>query len=185
MSELKLQFRCPHCQEVLHIHARYLGQVGKCNKCGGRIALVGHENPDVVQAASLVDDGAGVKDMRPATDAQRATLRDMGVSEAEVSNALRHEVSTIIQQVRLDLKNFEPPSEGQLELLKRLGVTDDERAMVRTKEEASRLIDGLQPKPSEAQLSYLARLGATPAQMAEITTRAQAGELIEKLLRGE
>ncbi len=185
MSDLKLQFRCPHCQEVLHISSRYLGQVGKCNKCSGRIALVGHENPDVVQAASLVDDGAGVRDMRPASEAQREVLRDMGVPEAQAAHALRHEVSTIIQQVRLDIKTFEPPSDAQLELLKRLGVTDDERSLVRTKDEASKLIDGLQPKPSDAQLSYLARLGATPAQLAEITTRGQAGELIEKLLRGD
>ncbi|MFM1919964.1 MAG: hypothetical protein RLZZ303_1598 [Candidatus Hydrogenedentota bacterium] len=184
MSEFMLQFRCPHCQQVLRIAPKFLGQTGKCNKCAGRIALVGHENPDVVQMASLVDDGMAARDQRPATDAQRDLMRRMGAPEDAVVNALRHDVSTIIQVARNDLKTSEAPSQSQMELLKRLGVTDEERALVRTRAEASKLIEGLQPKPTEAQLAYLKRLGASPEQMAGVVTRSQAGELIEQLLRG-
>jgi predicted RNA-binding Zn-ribbon protein involved in translation (DUF1610 family) len=169
-----LQFRCPHCAEVLRINPKYLGQVGKCKRCGGRIALIGSDNPDIVQAASLVDDGHGVRDTRPATPAQQEYLRSAGVAEEHVANAQRHDVSTLIQLVREDLRDHDPPTTAQMELLKRL---------VRTRSEASRLIEGLQPKPTEAQLQYLERLGATPEQLAAITTRSEAGELIEQLLR--
>jgi hypothetical protein len=178
-----LQFRCPHCAEVLRINPKYLGQVGKCKRCGGRIALIGSDNPDIVQAASLVDDGHGVRDTRPATPAQQEYLRSAGVAEEHVANAQRHDVSTLIQLVREDLRDHDPPTTAQMELLKRLGVTDEERSLVRTRSEASRLIEGLQPKPTEAQLQYLERLGATPEQLAAITTRSEAGELIEQLLR--
>jgi hypothetical protein len=181
--DVKLQFRCPHCGEVLRINAKYLGQVGSCKKCAGRIALVGHENPDVVQVASLVDDGAGVKDNRPASDAQRALLRDVGVPEERAAGAMRHEVTTLIQVVRDDVRETEPPTSAQMELLRRLGVTDKERALVRTKAEASHLIEGLQPKPTESQVQYLKRLGVPPEKVDKIATRSEAGEMIEQLLR--
>lgn len=181
--EQKLQFRCPHCKEVLQISPRYLGQVGKCKRCGGRIALIGVANAGVVQAASLVDDGENLRDERPATEAQREYLRNLGVPEERVDNAKRHDVSTLIQLVREDMRDPDPPTTAQMVLLKRLGVTEDERNLVRTRGDASRLIEGLQPKPTEAQLQYLARLGATPEQISAISTRSEAGELIEKLLR--
>lgn len=181
--DLMLQFRCPHCREVLKINAKYLGQVGSCKRCGGRIALIGHENPDVIQSASLVDDGAGVQDRRPATEAQRAALEQVGVSPERAANALRYEVTTMIQQVRSDLQDREPPTSAQLELLRRMGMSDEDRAKVASKAEASHIIDSLQSKPTEAQLQYLKRLGASPSQIETISTRSAAGELIEKLLR--
>lgn len=181
--DLMLQFRCPHCREVLKINAKYLGQVGSCKRCGGRIALIGHENPDVIQSASLVDDGVGMQDRRPATEAQRAALEQVGVSPERAANALRYEVTTMIQQVRSDLQDREPPTSAQLELLRRMGMSDEERAKVASKAEASHIIDSLQSKPTEAQLQYLKRLGASPSQIETISTRSAAGELIEKLLR--
>ncbi len=181
--DLILQFRCPHCREVLKINAKYLGQTGACKRCGGRIALVGHENPDVVQTASLVDDGAGVKDQRPATEAQRTALEQMGVPPERAASALRYEVTTMIQQARTDLQDLEPPTSAQLELLRRMGMSDEERARVGSKADASHLIDSLQSKPTEAQMQYLKHLGASASQMTAASTRSAAGELIEKLLR--
>lgn len=181
--DLMLQFRCPHCREVLKINAKYLGQTGSCKRCSGRIALVGHENPEVVQMASVVDEGAGVQDRRPATDAQRAAMESMGIPKEQAAKALRHEVTTMIQQVRSDLQDLEPPTMSQMELLRRMGMSDEERTKVLSKAEASHLIDSLQHKPTDAQLQYLKRLGASSSQIDAIASRSAAAELIEKMLR--
>lgn len=35
-----ITFVCPHCKHNLQIPEKYLGQSGKCNRCGGKISIV-------------------------------------------------------------------------------------------------------------------------------------------------
>jgi len=180
-----LQFQCPHCDNVLNIRPEHLGRTGKCNRCQGRIALLGENETGSVQMASVVGETPAPEPSKPATEAQRDYLRDLGTPEETIEGVDRSKASTLIEQKREEAAAEEPPSDAQLDLLRRLGVTDEERTLVGSKAEASRLIDQLQPRPTEHQLYYLKRLGASDDELAQITTRSQASEIIEKLLRGK
>jgi hypothetical protein len=182
---MTLQFRCPHCQNILRVRPEYLGRAGKCNRCSGRIALLGENDRSRVQAASVLDEAPIEPNAPPATERQKDYLRDLGVDAAEVEQVDRSSASTLIQKRRDDLAAEEPPTEAQLTLLARLGLHDGELALVRSKSYASQLIDQLQPRPTQHQLYYLRRLGVPEADIAAISSRSEASDLIEQWLRHE
>ena len=140
-------FICPHCKEHLRINAEHVGLRGKCNKCGGKIALIGQAETEAPQMASVL----GELPLEPARPARAES---------------------------------EPPTQRQLDYLRDLGMPRAELAGVKTKAEASRLIEAWLPPPSESQRAYLARLGATSEQIAVLRTKAEAADLIQRFLSG-
>ncbi|MBI1317993.1 MAG: hypothetical protein GC168_03455 [Candidatus Hydrogenedens sp.] len=182
---IMLQFRCPHCEDILQIRPEHLGRAGKCNKCNGRIVLMGENDPSRIQAASVPQERPVDPNPQPATDAQRAYLHDLGTPEEELAGIDRSQASTLIQRKQSDAAENDAPTEAQLSLLARLGVKTDDLALVRNKAQASKLINDLQPKPSQHQLYYLRRLGVPEHEIGAIATRSEASERIELLLRGQ
>jgi len=182
-----MQFRCPYCQKVLNIPGRYAGQRGTCNKCGGKIALVGASKTGGIPTASRVAPEQGQSEAashEPVTENQAAYLHDLGVSPDEARRLDRQKASTLIEQKQNERSESEPPTEKQINLLRRLGLSGKELAGIPSKAEASRRIEALQPPPTPRQLEYLERLGATPEQRAALKTRSEASDLIERALRG-
>jgi len=148
-----LSFICPYCQQTLQVAPQQLGQRGRCNKCGGRIALVGRADAQRPQMASQVFDPDNAPGTTPAAVPTAAARAEQ-----------------------------EAPTARQLEHLQRLGASPQEIAALRSNAEASRLIDARQPPPTKSQIAYLERLGATPELLARVKTKAQASALIEKIL---
>ena len=150
-----LTFICPHCQHELKIIARHLGLRGTCNRCGGRIALIGRADAQRPQMASQIG------------ETPEGTARP-GLQRALVSAKMQ----------------MEPPTERQLDYLRRLGLPKAQLEKVGNKAEASRLIEEWLPPPSQSQRDYLARLGATDDEIAALRTKAQAADLIQRFLSG-
>lgn len=79
-----------------------------------------------------------------------------------------------------------PPSEGQLQYLRKLGAAEEDLAVL-DRETASALIDQMtsanqrQEPPTEKQWAYLKRLGADARQLARVTNKAEASALIEAM----
>ncbi len=178
-------FICPHCHDVLKVAEVHLGMRGRCNKCGGRIALIGDRGATGPQAASPVveemeDDGSGVPP-KPPTDKQLAYLRALGASPDRIVGIDRERASTMIDELKVRRQESEAPTEKQLAHLKRLGASARQLAGVRSKAEAAALIEELHLLPTANQMAYLKELGATGAQLASVKTRAAASDLIDEL----
>lgn len=181
-----MHFICPYCEKLLTIDEKHLGKRGRCNRCQGRIALLGtpHENRPL--RATAVDEGDDSLDEpeTPATPAQRHYLKDLGVPEHEAAAFTRSHAETEITFRAAARTEEEPASPKQIEYLQRLGLHPKRLAAVTSKAEASRLIEEMLPPPTETQLEYLTRLGANRGQILGLRSRSQASELIEAILRG-
>lgn len=103
-------FICPHCQHSLEVAPQHLGQRGRCNRCGGRIALVGRADAQRPQLASKINESAP------------APRCNVGVFPVPPTAQ-------------------EPPSKSQMEYLTRLGATPGLLERVKTKAQASALIE--------------------------------------------
>ncbi len=178
-----LTFICPHCQKELQIKPAYLGQRGKCNKCGGRIALIGRMDTPRAQVASKVVDAPEGK-APPPTPKQVAAVKNLGAAPEQIASLDRENTGNILQQLKRVQAEREAPTDRQLEYLKQLGVPEPELAAVKSKGQASRMIDQWLPPPSDSQREYLARLGATGEQIAALRTKSDAAELIQRFLAG-
>lgn len=178
-----LTFICPHCQNTLKINPEHVGLRGKCNRCGGRIALIGHRDAQRPQMASRIGDEPE-EDTRPATPAQRAAVLRMGADAATAAQLTRAEVGPVFDDLRRARNASLPATPAQLDYLRRLGLPDAQLAEVSTREEASRLITEWLPPPTPSQKAYLARLGATEGQIAALKTKSDAAELIQRFLSG-
>lgn len=176
-----LTFICPHCHQQLKINAEHVGLRGKCNKCGGRIALIGRADAQRPQMASRIAE-SGEEDTRPATPRQVELARKLGAPATALESLNRAQAETVIVQQRDLRAEHEPPTERQLDYLKRLGLPAEQAAAIRSKAEASRLIDQWLPPPTKAQRDYLERLGATPSQLAALRTKTEAAALIQQFL---
>ena len=160
-----LTFICPHCDQQLRINVEHLGLRGKCNKCGGRIALVGRADAQRPQMASRL-----------------AEENDLDAVASPTTSASRNNAPTVLVTPREASAEHEPPTARQLDYLKRLGLPAAELQAVGSKAEASRLIEAWLPPPTQSQREYLHRLGATPAQIAVLRTKSDAADLIQRLL---
>ena len=101
-----LIFVCPHCEASLRIAEKYLGQKGRCKKCGGRIALLGQADATVPQRASRVGIEEGgeaqqkTKTSKPATEKQCNYLRALGMDGAALTGLSSVKASEYIDQLR-------------------------------------------------------------------------------------
>jgi len=180
-----LLFLCPHCDELLKVPETYLGQRGRCNKCGGRIALIGDANVTTPQAASLVADETApdprLGPPKPASDKQLDYLRALGAPEQVLQDLDRERASTLIDELKEKRQRGESPTEKQWAYLKRLGATERQLAGVRSKADAARLIEDLHLSPTADQIKRLTALGASGARLAALKSKAAADALIEEL----
>ena len=179
-----LIFVCPHCEASLRIAEKYLGQKGRCKKCGGRIALLGKADATAPQRASRVgieERGEAQEASKPATEKQCNYLRTLGMDEAALTGLNSVKASEYIDQLRKKKRGQEPPTEKQLDYLRRLGASTKQIQTLSSKEAASTLIEEMHLLPTAEQLKYLKNLGASGAQLATIRTRGHAAALIDEL----
>ncbi len=185
-SAQMLQFSCPHCDQILCVPEAHLGKRGRCNKCGGRIALIGRAGATGIQAASAVADGLeagndGQDSVQPATEKQLEFLRSLGAPAHMLNGLDRERASTLIDCMKNQRLAAEPPTEKQLAYITRLGASEGQLRRVRSKAEASALIEDLHLSPTAEQMERLHQLGATGAQLAVLKHKAGANALIEAL----
>lgn len=180
-----LLFLCPHCDALLKVPEAYLGQRGRCNKCGGRIALIGDVNVTAPQAASAVADETApdprLGPPKAATDKQLAYLRGLGAPEQALHGIDRERASALIDEIKAKRQHGEPPTEKQLAYLKRLGAPERQMGRVRSKADAARLIEDMHLSPTAEQIKRLNALGAGGARVATLKSKAAAEALIEEL----
>lgn len=177
-----LLFICPYCDDILKVPGEYLGQRGRCNKCGGRIALLGTPGLSTPQAASRVTDDLSDEELaQPATEKQLEVLREMGAAEGRLAGMTRDNASRLIQALRQRRLESDPPTEKQLDYLRKLGASATQLRAVTNKAEASALIEEMHLQPTTAQLDYLRDLGVPGARLAVLKTRGQASALIEEV----
>jgi len=132
----------------LRVPERFQGHAGRCTHCQARIALLGSGAGEAPLRATLVADrGQAVPESPashgPATDKQRDYLRALGVTENEIALLDRAAASERIDAIRAAQQNVAPPTARQLAYLHKLGATAAQRAALRSRAEASRLIDAL------------------------------------------
>jgi hypothetical protein len=179
-----LLFICPYCNEILKVPGEYLGQKGRCNKCGGRIALIGNPGLSTPQAASRVTDDISDEELsQPATEKQLEVLRDMGALEARLAGITKDNASRLIQALRQRRLESDPPTGKQLDYLRKLGASESQIRAINSKAEAATLIEEMHLRPTAAQLDYLRDLGVPGARLAALKTRGQASALIEEARR--
>lgn len=134
-------FICPHCKQTLRINAEHVGLRGQCNKCGGKIALIGQAERETPQMASVLGELPAEAtrppraESEPPTQRQLNYLRDLGMSQAELAG-----VNSKAKASRLIEAWLPPPTESQRAYLARLGATSEQIAVLRTKTEAADLI---------------------------------------------
>jgi len=183
-----LQFICPYCDQPLRVPTDYVGQRGKCKKCGARIALLGDPAKTGPQRATRVEDEVETpetaKGPLPPTQAQLDYLLILGADQAELEGLDRQSASELIEQRRQDRRGDDLPTEAQLAYLRRLGLSTKELLAVGSKAEAGFLIERLQPPPTDNQLAYLRRLGARQGDIASLRTKSEAAAMIERFLSG-
>ncbi len=179
---MKLLFICPHCDHELHIPPTYLGMKGRCNKCQGRIALIGNANERGPQRASVIEDTPPSGNGRAKLSSrQQALLEELGVSTEEAAALDKEQASALIRERISAKRHTKPATEKQIAYLKRLGAPNAQLEQVHTKEEAAQLIEEMHLQPTAAQMTYLRNLGANGVQLARLKTRGQASALIQEL----
>ncbi|MBI3117512.1 MAG: hypothetical protein HYZ00_02430 [Candidatus Hydrogenedentes bacterium] len=176
-----IRFACPLCEAILRVPPEYVGLRGHCNKCGGRIALLGNQDDGRVQRASIVADAPPEPpDTRPATLRQIDHLRRAGMTEAGLGQLTRSQASTLILR-QAQRRGQDAPTEKQLGHLQRLGASQAQLDSVRTRAEASALIEEMHLRPTAAQIKLLNELGATGEHIARLKSKGEASALIDDL----
>ena len=171
-------FICPHCEQNLHIRPQFLGFRGYCKKCGGRIALIGERNLLNAQPAHALPPRAVVI---PST-----TVEPIAPSEgfeSRLDEALEDIQVWDDELVGGDggsTNGQSPPTREQIVRLKELGATEGQLGHLRTRGEAIRLIEVLQPPPTEEQLALLRSYGVTEDEITFLTTEGVAQAMIEE-----
>jgi DNA-directed RNA polymerase subunit RPC12/RpoP len=179
-----LQFICPRCHATLRVPTKYLGQRGSCKHCSGKIALIGRADATHPQFASLVENEASGPKGPPPTEAQQARLAALRVAPTQIAGMDRRDASDAIANLQQQVGHAEPPSEKQLEYLRKLGASEAMLAAVRSKADASDLIEAMHLRPTLGQIQHLQRLGATGEQIATLRSKGEAESLIQRLQRG-
>lgn len=168
-------FICPHCEQTLQIRPQFVGFRGYCKKCGGRIALIGNRNmltaqraqalePRVIHVAEPTQHGSG-----PIASSLDAALESISGWDDEVVTDFEDEAETEA-----------PPTDEQRRRLRELGATEGQLLRLRTKGDAIRLIEVLQPPPTEEQLALLRSYGVSDEELAFLTTQGVAQAMIDE-----
>ena len=176
-----MRFVCPYCESTLNIPERFLGQRGMCNKCGGRIALIGVADRAEPQRASKIGEAPAPDPAKPATEKQLDFLRDLGARADALEGLDREDASAAIDAMKTARRNSEPATEKQVAYLARLGATKAQIARAQSKEAASQLIEAMHVHPTPEQLALLRELGAPGAKVAALKSSGAAAALIEEL----
>lgn len=168
-------FICPHCEQSLQIRPQFLGFRGYCKKCGGRIALIGNRNMLTAQRAQPLGPRViavaepGDNPSHPFESTLDAALESISGWDDEVVTDFEDEAETEA-----------PPTENQLRRLRELGATEGQLLRLRTKGEAIRLIEVLQPPPTEEQMALLRSYGVSEQELAFLTTEGVAQAMIDE-----
>lgn len=117
----------------------------------------------------------------PASEKQIEYLKVLGAPAHVLEGLDRDRASTLIDCLRGQRQGAEAPTEKQTAYLKRLGASDTQLRRIRSKAEASRLIEDMHLSPTAEQMERLHQLGATGAQLAVLKSKAAADALIESL----
>jgi len=168
-------FICPHCEQTLQIRPQFLGFRGYCKKCGGRIALIGNRNMLTAQRAQALEPRviaiaeSTANSPNPFESTLEAALEDISGWDDEVVTDFEDEAETEA-----------PPTEAQLRRLRELGATESQIGRLKTKGDAIRLIEVLQPPPTEEQLAILRSYGVSEEELAFLTTEGVAQAMIDE-----
>lgn len=168
-------FICPHCEQSLQIRPQFLGFRGYCQKCGGRIALIGNRNVLTAQHAqplgprviTVAEPAAGQPN--PFVSSLDAALESISGWEDDVVTDFEDEAETEA-----------PPTENQLRRLRELGATEGQLHRLKTKGDAIRMIEVLQPPPTEEQMALLRSYGVSEDELAFLTTEGVAQAMIDE-----
>jgi len=172
-------FICPHCEQNLQVRPQFIGFRGYCKKCGGRIALIGERNMLNAQRAQALPPREVIA---PAPAAIVPVAPSAGF-ESRLDQALDeiHAFDDEISQgIGMPQHGQAPPTSDQIARLHELGATEGQISHLKTKGEASRLIEVLQPPPTEEQLALLRSYGVTDEELAYLTTEGVAQAMIEE-----
>lgn len=183
----RLPFICPHCENVIMVRLQYLGLRGTCNKCGGRIALIGRRDATEPQRAEALPQVESSWVMRssgqsPAPEgspfnpeAFEATLDEI-FNEADHSGKEIHRLAPFLDRHATD---------EQMRGLKDLGATESQLGGVDNYADAVKLAEILEPPPSKDDLARLRAMGASEEEIQQVTTRGEAWALLEELQNPE
>lgn len=171
-------FICPHCEQNLQIRPQFLGFRGYCKKCGGRIALIGERNMMNAQRAQALPEKTAVEPSPPAitpvapSEGFESRL-DLALDDIHAWD------DEIAREIGLSSDGQAPPTADQLARLNELGATEGQLSHLKTKSDASRLIEVLQPPPTEEQIALLRSYGVSDEELAFLTTEGVAQAMIE------
>lgn len=152
--------------------------------CNGHIALIGRSDATGIQAATAVaENPSAMPDgpELPPTSRQLEYLRVLGARPEDVAVLNRGAAAMLIDQLTQERQQCEQPTEKQWAYLRRLGVPDRQMRQVRSKADASALIEDSHLSPTPEQMVLLRDLGASGAQLAALKTKASAALLIGDL----
>jgi len=119
---------------------------------------------------------------RPASPAQREAAERLGASQEMLGAINRENAGEVLRSLHDARAEEDAPTRKQLDYLRQLGMPEVEITNIKSKAEASRLIDRWQPPPTESQLAYLSRLGVPQDQIETLRTKSEAARLIEQVL---
>lgn len=171
-------FICPHCEQNLQIRPQFLGFRGYCKKCGGRIALIGERNMLNAQRAQALPP----REATPLSSAPVAAVTSSDAFESRLDEAL-DDIHAWDDEIANEIgmqSQSAPPTSDQLARLVELGATEGQLSHLKTKGDAIRLIEVLQPPPTEEQLEILRSFGVTDEELSFLTTEGVAQAMIEE-----
>jgi len=176
-----LVFMCPYCSRTMQVPAKYLGQRGRCNKCGGRVLLEGQADVAEAQPASPLDEEQPQE--LPLIETLEAealricweALAPDGESPPRDAYSLRRGLWDYISE---DEDGPEVSGATRSRLL-RLGLDPGTVDGVATEAKANALHEELHLQPTVLQRRALQTVGASGAAVAAARTRAHARLLLE------
>ena len=105
--------------------------------------MIGAADGSGPRRASVVVDEIEDPEPEPATDKQLVYLKDLGAPDSALGGISRDKASDLIDDLIARRRAAQPPTEKQLAFLKDLGASEDQIATLKTKGEASTLIETL------------------------------------------
>ena len=168
-------FICPHCEQSLQIRPQFLGFRGNCAKCGGRIALIGNRNIMTPQRAQALDPRV-IAIAEPVANAANPFNSTLDAALDSISGW----DDDVVTDFEDEAETEAPPTENQLRRLRELGATEAQILRLRTKGDAIRMIEVLQPPPTEEQLALLRSYGVSEEELAYLTTEGVAQAMIDE-----
>jgi len=167
---MDISFNCGNCGQYLVIDAAGGGLQVQCPKCQAELTVPDGQPDFPKGSTSLAAEAQPPSAPAPpnqATEKQRVFLRDLGAT-CDTTQLAKERASELIE----DALSKRPPTQRQIEKLKRLGLLDDLEEDA-TAQDARELLDfALHDAPTEYQLARAEELGFTIPEDAEFTAGA-------------